>query len=71
MNTKIDQEALTDEALNEVVGGFNFGNFFFGSAVRPSVSRFILTEAQLLAAPVAVGSVISTVGSVVSHLKFW
>jgi hypothetical protein len=64
--------ALSDDALNEVAGGFNFMNFMLGHG-DPRIGQFraAAITAGALVAPGVIGTALGTVGSVVSHFKFW
>ena len=74
MNTKTEfnHEVLTDEALNEVAGGWSFTNFMLGRG-DPRIGQFraMAITAAAFTAPGVIAGAASTVGRVVSSLKFW
>jgi hypothetical protein len=65
-------EALSDAEIDNVAGGFSFANFMLGHG-DPRLGQFRAAAITVgaIAAPGIIGGVAHTVGSVVSHLKFW
>lgn len=65
-------ETLSDAELDDVAGGFNFTNFMLGHG-DPRIGQFrgAAITAAAIVAPGVIGTALGTVGSVVSHLKFW